>query len=218
MTRQALRSLLLALAVAIGLPTAPRAAEISLDEARRQALAALPYMQGETLDAASLQDRVVVLTFFASWCPPCHVEFDYLNSLRQSYDERQVAIVAVNIFEDYLPRPGGLEGFLAKKAPAFTILGGGEAVAGPFGEVERIPTLFVFGPDGAPLLHFVHARGATKTHASLEEITAAVEAGLSVQLGRARAFSDRTAPGRSPSRPPNRILPWVAGRGSGPVP
>ena len=151
---------------------------INLDEMRRQARARLPLLQGGEVSAESLEGRVVVLTFFASWCPPCHVEFDYLNSVRQSYPEAEVAVVAVNIFEDHLPTPGGLDGFLAKKAPAFTILGEGEGVAASFGDVDRIPTLFVFGPDGAPLLHFIHARGAKKTHAGLEEITAAVEAGL----------------------------------------
>ena len=178
MIRQAATGLSVALLLLTSIATAARAETISLDETRRHALAALPLLQGGEVSAETLEDRVVVLTFFASWCPPCHVEFDYLNSLRQSYPEAQVAIVAVNIFEDHLPTPGGLKGFLAKKAPAFTILGEGEAVAAPFGSVDRIPTLFVFGPDGAPLLHFIHARGAKKTHAGLEEITAAVEAGL----------------------------------------
>lgn len=163
------------LLVAVSAPA--RAEPIDLDESRRQALAALPPLQGDGLSAESLAGRIVVLTFFASWCPPCHSEFDYLNSLREMYPDEELAIVAVNIFEDFLPRPGGLERFLAAKAPRFTLLGEGEAVAGPFGDVKRIPTLFVFGRDGAPLLHFVHAQGAEKTHADLDEIVAAVEAG-----------------------------------------
>ena len=178
MIRQTLTLLALLALVTTLPPGQARAEAISLDESRRQALAALPLIRGDGLSAESLEGRVVVLTFFASWCPPCHVEFDYLNSVRESYPEEQVAIVAVNIYEDHFPNPGGLAGFLAKKAPDFAILGDGEQIAEPFGSVDRIPTLFVFGPDGAPLLHFIHARGAKKTHADLEEITAAVESGL----------------------------------------
>ena len=161
-------------------PTAAQASEeaVTLDSEARQALAALPLLRGPGEAAEALQGRIVVVTFFASWCPPCHVEFDHLNSLRDRYGAEQVAILAVNIFEDFLPRPGGLDGFLADKAPGFTVLGEGEAVAARFGDVKRIPTLFVFGADGAPLYRFIHAEGAKKTHASLEEITAAVEAGL----------------------------------------
>ena len=151
---------------------------IRLDAETRQALAALPLLRGEAESAEALEGRIVVVTFFASWCPPCHVEFDHLNSLRARYGSDQVAIVAVNIFEDFLQRAGGLDGFLEAKAPGFTVLGEGEGIAERFGDVRRIPTLFVFGTDGEPLYRFIHEEGAKKTHASLEEITAAVEAGL----------------------------------------
>ena len=178
MMTHAFRSLVLASLTVIAVLVPARAAEITLDETRREIVAALPTIQGNSITAEGLAGRIVVLTFFASWCPPCHVEFDHLNSLRQAYGDDQVAIVAINIFEDYLPTPGGLKGFLAKKAPLFSVVGQGEDIAAAFGDVDRIPTLFVFGADGAPLLHFVHARGAKKTHADLAEITAAVEAGL----------------------------------------
>lgn len=150
-------------------------AAIRLDAERRRALAALPLLSGAPDLAGRLADRVVVLTFFASWCPPCHVEFDALNRLRADRDPAEVEIAAVNIFEDYLTVAGGLEAFLAGKAPAFTVLGGGERVAPLFGSVRRIPTLFVFGPEGEPRLHFVHEQGAKKTHASLAEIEAAID-------------------------------------------
>ena len=124
----------------------------------------------------ALEDRIVVLAFFASWCPPCHPEFDHLKAIDARYRDDEVTVVAVNIFEDYIG--GGdtarLEAFLVAKAPAFAVLGEGERVAGLFGKVERIPTLFVFGTDGGPVLHFIHARGAKKTHAGYDEIEAAV--------------------------------------------
>lgn len=155
-------------------------ADIALDETRRAALAELPAIANGPDSAKALEDRVVVLAFFASWCPPCHPEFDALKAVDEGYRARGVSVVAVNIFEDYIG--GGdrsrLAGFLAAKAPGFAVLGEGERVAPLFGAVDRIPTLFVFGRDGRPALHFVHGRGAKKTHASLEEIEAAVRAAL----------------------------------------
>lgn len=163
-------------AVAPSLAAGAEAAPVRLDAEGRAALAALPLLRGQGEVARQLQDRVVVLTFFASWCPPCHVEFDALNRLRAARSRDEVEIVAVNIFEDYLTVAGGLEAFLERKGPSFTVLGGGEAVAGRFGGVDRIPTLFVFGPGGEARLHFVHAKGASKTHAPLAEIEAAIDA------------------------------------------
>ena len=153
---------------------------LRLDPQRRAALAALPLLSGPPPGGTQLQDRIVVLAFFASWCPPCNPEFDNLKEIDRRYREAGVSVVAVNIFEGYF---GGtdrtrLAGFLADKSADFTVLGEGEAVASLFGEVDRIPTVFVFGRDGKPRLHFVHARGASKTHASLEELEAAVRSAL----------------------------------------
>ena len=172
-------ALALAAVTSLAVPLAAQE-DIRLDEARRAALAALPVLAGEEFTAGDLDGQVVAVAFFASWCPPCRPEFDHLNEAARVYGGRGLTIVAVNIFETYLKDPDGrrLKAFLAETAPRFAVVGGGEAVAPAFGEVDRIPTLFVFGRDGQPVMRFIHARGATKTHATFEEIAAAVEPAL----------------------------------------
>lgn len=154
-------------------------APVDLDAERRAALAALPVIGGTELEPGDLDGKVVVLTFFAAWCPPCHVEFDHLNAVDAAYGD-DVVILAVNIFEDHFKKDqeARLAGFLAKKAPNFRILGEGERVGPLFNEVSRIPTLYVFGRDGKAVEHFIHERGAKKTHASFEDIDVAVRAAL----------------------------------------
>ena len=95
---------------------APAADEIALDPARK---AALPSLDGPALTAADLADHVVVVNFFASWCPPCDPEFDNLKQVDQDYRGRGVTVISINIFEDYFGDDGGprLKGFLADKAP-----------------------------------------------------------------------------------------------------
>ncbi len=145
----------------------------------RDLLAGLPALRGRAPAAEELDGQVVIVTFFASWCPPCHAEFDHLNRIEAAYGGRGLRIVAVNLFEQYIADGGGrLEAFLEKKAPRFFVLGGDDRVAAHFDDVERIPTLYVFGRDGRSLMGFIHARGATKTHATYDEIAAAVERGL----------------------------------------
>lgn len=156
------------------------AEELRLDQDRQQALLDLPLLRGQPLSPEALAERVVVVAFFASWCPPCHPEMDHLKAIDRRYGPKGVQVVAVNIFEDF---GGGADGkrlnrFLERKAPDFAVLAEGERVANHFGAVERIPTLLVFDPSGSPALHFVHQRGAAKTHAGYEEIAAAVEVAL----------------------------------------
>ena len=175
------RSLPRGLLLAALLAATPVRAEapVELDTMALEALAGLPVLGGDPLAPSLLDDRVVVLAFFASWCPPCHPEFDHLKRIDEVYRARGVTVVAVNIFESLGGDDGArLKAFLAAKAAAFPVLGEGERVAQIFGRVERIPTLLVFGRDGRPLLHFVHLRGAVKTHAGYKEIESAVESAL----------------------------------------
>lgn len=172
---------LFALALSPMFAPRPVAAEVAaLSEARRSALMALPALKGAPLTEAAFDDQVVVVTFFASWCPPCHPEFDHLNALNEAHGADGVTIIAVNIFEDFFGKDGGLRlrGFLADKAPAFHVLGDGERVAELFGSVERIPTLIIFGRDGQTTLHFIHAQGSDKTHVGRDELFTAVQAAL----------------------------------------
>lgn len=169
----------LALATVHGAPTAAEET-VTLDPERRAALADLPALRGTPVDTADLDGKVVVLAFFASWCPPCDPEFDYLNQIDQAYRDQGVTIVTVNIFENYFNdnNPARLQSFLDRKAPHFAVLGDGEHIGPLFNDVQRIPTLFVFGRDGGNVMQFVHEQGATKTHASYDEIERAVRAAL----------------------------------------
>ena len=147
-----------ALVVLLSLFSAPASLKaeetVALDNDRRAALAALPALRGAPLEAAALEGRAVVVTFFASWCPPCHVEFDHLKAVKRHYGDA-VEIVAVNIFEeDFGDSRGGkrLEAFLDKKDPPFFLLGEGARVASLFDDVTRIPTLYVFDGQGRQTL------------------------------------------------------------------
>ncbi len=151
------------------------AAEPRLDASLRAAMSSLEPLTPTPLPA--LEGRVTVVTFFASWCPPCHAEFQHLNRLQARFADRDVAIVAINLFEDFggLSSPAKLTRFLKRTAPTFPALRGTDATGVAFGDVTRIPTVFVFDRTGQPLWRFVHAEGATKTHATFDELAAVVD-------------------------------------------
>lgn len=153
------------------------ASELRLEAGRREHLLGLETLRN-ALNAEDLEGRVLVLAFFASWCPPCHPEMAALNRLRDSEDEAGLTIVAANLFETWggLSDEAGLERFLEQYQPAYPVVRATEETAALFGGVDRIPTLFVFAPDGTPALHFIHRRGAEKSHVAFEELEAAVRA------------------------------------------
>lgn len=57
----------------------------------------LPLFDGGTLQLADLRGQVVVLNFWASWCPPCRAEAPTFARVSQAFQERGVVFVGVNV-------------------------------------------------------------------------------------------------------------------------
>ena len=53
---------------------------------------------GETLTLSELRGQVVVINFWASWCPPCREEAAYLEQTWRKYKDQDVVFIGV----DYL--------------------------------------------------------------------------------------------------------------------
>ena len=56
----------------------------------------LPTLDGGTQTLSDLRGQVVVLNFWASWCPPCRAEMPALARVAQEYADRGVTVLAVN--------------------------------------------------------------------------------------------------------------------------
>ncbi len=143
-------------------------------------LPAAPAVIGDQVPQQVLVSKPVVVTFFASWCPPCTDEFKALNEVRAEYPENKATIVAVNLFENW----GGKENlqrmarFLKRTKPEFYVVKGDKKIAKAFGNIERIPSLVVYDPKGKEVWRFIHLRGAKKMSANAGEIKDALKKAL----------------------------------------
>ena len=108
-----------------------------------------------------LDDRVVVVTFFASWCPPCLKEFAALNAVLKTVGQDNVTVVAVNVFEEFDNNDETrMANFLETTKPEFLVLKGTDLSRELYGNIKRIPTLLIFDRAGDLAFNFIHAKGA----------------------------------------------------------
>lgn len=190
---------LLRLAIIAGLISAAfpaAAAPVRLDAEQIAHLAGLKQIDGRKIDARRLAGRPVLVSFFASWCPPCNAEFEHMKLLHLAHAADGLEIVAINLFEDFSGFEDDgkrLKRFLGRHTPVFPVVKGTDETARLFGNVERLPTVFVFDRQGRANLHFVHGKGAKKTNPGLDELRRAVRD--AVGIGAADASHGATPDG-----------------------
>jgi len=143
-----------------------------LDRDFRRVLTDLSPVAGTMpIEPAALDGRPVIVTFFASWCPPCLEEFAHLNHLQQKYRDTDLAVVAINVYEAWDDNDEArMKRFIERTRPAFPALVGSEPIRSLFGGISRIPTVYGFNRDGELTYEFIHRRGAPKTNATFSEL------------------------------------------------
>jgi peroxiredoxin len=89
--------------------------------------------------------KVVILTFWASWCAPCRKELPVLETLQQQVSKDQLVVFAVPFRE-----PDNTYGALVKAAHSWrmTLVSDRWGYVAEHYRISSIPHLFVIGRDG----------------------------------------------------------------------
>jgi cytochrome c biogenesis protein CcmG/thiol:disulfide interchange protein DsbE len=108
---------------------------------------------GRDVTLAQHRGRVVLVNFWATWCPPCRVEIPWLMTLQERFGDRLVVLgVAMDEGGARAVAPWvQRERFLVNggsRPLRYPVLIGSEAVANDY-KVESLPATFVVGRDGA---------------------------------------------------------------------
>jgi len=101
-------------------------------------------LDGRKLDVAQLRGQVVLVNFWASWCPPCVREMPSMQRLKEKLAGRPFTILAVNMAE----ADGEVRAFLAKMKVDFAVPMDRDGTVLKRWKVFVFPTSFVLDTRG----------------------------------------------------------------------
>ena len=100
---------------------------------------------GSVIDLAALQGKVVVVTFWGSWCGPCRRELPMLGKVQEVVGREHLEVIAVNFKE---PRRDFNAVIRANKDLDLTYVHDERGVISDRYGVTALPNMFIIGQDG----------------------------------------------------------------------
>jgi peroxiredoxin len=101
-------------------------------------------VQGDGTTLEDYKGKVILLTFWASYCPPCVQEMPALNALYLKWKDAGLSVVGISVDEDRKK----IEAFLQKVNIAFPILWDSKLEAGRNYRVYAIPMTYLIDREG----------------------------------------------------------------------
>ncbi|HAX61944.1 MAG TPA: alkyl hydroperoxide reductase [Elusimicrobia bacterium] len=104
----------------------------------------LPKIDGGTLTLSDVRGKLIILDFWATWCPPCKAEIPSFVQLQNEYNDK-LAIIGVCLDEG---DPGNVKKFIEKMQVNYPIVIGNNKVVADYGGIRGIPTTFIIAQNG----------------------------------------------------------------------
>ncbi|GMQ86892.1 MAG: TlpA disulfide reductase family protein [Gammaproteobacteria bacterium] len=94
---------------------------------------------------SDFRGKVVLLNFWATWCPPCRKEMPSMQQLYQAYKDKGLEIVAVSVDTT---SPGEVRAFVEELGLTFPVLHDRDSLVSRLYSNPGVPSSYLIDPQG----------------------------------------------------------------------
>jgi thiol-disulfide isomerase/thioredoxin len=100
---------------------------------------------GQPVKLSDFKGKVVILDFWATWCPPCRAEIPGFIALQKQYAAQGLSVVGVSLDT---AGTSVVKSFMKHLGMNYPVVIGDEKTAADYGGISAIPTTFVIDRNG----------------------------------------------------------------------
>lgn len=131
-------------------------------------------LNGNKASLSDYKGKVVILDFWATWCPPCIKEIPHFIDLYKEYNNQGLAILGVSLDHQGI---GIVKAFNQKYKINYPILMADNQVVQAYGNISGIPTTFVIDQAGKIRRMYVGYRDKAVFEADIKALLPGVNSG-----------------------------------------
>lgn len=105
----------------------------------------LKSVDGKMIKLSDYKGKVIIIDFWATWCPPCRKGIPDLISIQNDY-KKDVIIIGISLDGEKTLKD--VPGFVKNYGINYPIVYGDEKVVAAYGGIDGIPTAFVVDKNG----------------------------------------------------------------------
>src|SRR5277367_486717 len=102
-------------------------------------------LDGKTVRSSDFKGKVLILDFWATWCPPCRAEIPGFIELQKKYSAQGLAVVGVSVDQ---ASADTVKSFAQKMGMNYPVVLADAKITAAYGGIDGLPTTFIIDRAG----------------------------------------------------------------------